>query len=153
MSCDNNITTSQDPYKDKSYNIYIQDRNICVTLPNPTVMLTGAEYWDVDITEICNELYKVLCKGNLNGKYDIYARFEVQQTDKYGNTSMIYNDKFIVTVETEEVKKYVDSHYFNRSYKLESSFRKAAGLSEHKMICADPPTKKHGKLYEFFFSK
>lgn len=66
---------------------------------------------------------------------------------------MIYNDKLIVTVETEEVKKYVDSHYFNCSYKLESSFRKAAGLSEHKMICADPPTKKHGKLYEFFFSK
>lgn len=150
MACDSNISTSQDPYKDKPYNIYFQDRNLCVTLPYPTVMLTGAEYWDIDLTEIRNELYRILRNENLIGRYDIYARFEVPQTDKYGNSSMTYNDKFIATIEVEEARKYTDSNYFNKSYRIESLFRKAAGLNESKIVTADPPTKKHGKVYDFF---
>lgn len=153
MACENNISTSQAPYNDKPYNIYFQDRNLCVTLPYPTVMLTGAEYWEIDLTEIRNELYRILINENLIGRYDIYARFEVPQTDKYGNSSMTYNDKFIATVEVEEARKYTDSNYFDKSYKIESSFRKAAGLSEHKLINAAPPEKTHGKLYEFFMGK
>lgn len=116
-------------------------------------MLTGAEYWDVDMSEICSELYKILCTDNLSGYYNIYALFEVPQTDKYGNQTMDYNDKFIATIEAEEARKYADSNYFNNSYKIESSFRKAAGLNERKLIYADPPTEKHGKLYEFIFGK
>lgn len=152
-ACDGNTTTSQNPYKDKPYSIYFQDRNLCVTLPYPRVMLSGEEYWDVDMSEIYNELYKILCKDNLSGYYDIYARFEVPQTDKYGNQTMGYNDKFIATIDAEDVRKFVDSNYFNNAYNIESSFRKAAGLNEHKLIYADPPTEKHGKLYEFIFGK
>lgn len=153
MACDSNISTSQDPYKDKPYDIYFQERNLCVTLPYPTVMLTGAEHWEIDLTEIRNELYRILRNENLSGRYDIYARFEVPQTDKYGNSSMAYNDKYIATVEAEEARKYTDSNYFNKSYRIESLFRKAAGLNESKIVTADPPTKKHGKLYDFFMGK
>lgn len=153
MACDVNTTSQQNPYKDKPYNIYFQDRNLCVTLPYPRIMLTGAEYWDVDMSEICSELYKILCTDNLSGYYNIYALFEVPQTDKYGNQTMDYNDKFIATIEAEEARKYADSNYFNNSYKIDSSFRKAAGLNERKLIYADPPTEKHGKLYEFIFGK
>ncbi|WP_300632340.1 hypothetical protein, partial [uncultured Duncaniella sp.] len=55
MACDVNTTSQQNPYKDKPYNIYFQDRNLCVTLPYPRIMLTGAEYWDVDMSEICSD--------------------------------------------------------------------------------------------------
>lgn len=69
MACENNISTSQAPYNDKPYNIYFQDRNLCVTLPYPTVMLTGAEYWEIDLTEIRNELYRILINENLIGRH------------------------------------------------------------------------------------
>ena len=104
-------------------------------------------------TEFNNFALTDFKKTPVIGRYDIYARFEVPQTDKYGNSSMTYNDKFIATVEVEEARKYTDSNYFDKSYKIESSFRKAAGLSEHKLINAAPPEKTHGKLYEFFMGK
>lgn len=122
-SCDKNNK------KDKDYSTYLQDNNLCITMPHPTmgVVQPGLIDWrGIHLNDIYEELFEKLVKSNNTGEIYIWVRFEQPFTDKYGNGTMTYDDHMIAIVPMDEAVKYRNGKYLAESYCLSENIKKAA---------------------------
>jgi len=115
--------------KSESYTIYWQDNNLCVVMPHPTMGLVelGKVNWNgVELEKVVDDIYNECVQTNKSGNIAVWVRFENQQTDKYGNETMAYEDHAIAIIPLSEARKYQSGKYLDNEYKLKHGLHNAA---------------------------
>ncbi|MCD8211485.1 MAG: hypothetical protein LUC17_00450 [Oscillospiraceae bacterium] len=90
-------------------------------MPWPSIGISGINQvdWGFNLSDVIEKTYKTLKKadGKSSTVY-LYARFNFNSTDKYGNRTGNSRDYLIAEMSMSEVKKYQDWGYFDRGYSV-----------------------------------
>lgn len=126
--------------REKLYSISIENNNLYITMPYPTIGIAGinqVSWRGADLEKLSKDVFNTLKRKHLADIYSIYVRFDTTSTDKYGNEEESYHEVFLFEVPIEEVRKYKDYKYFSRSYDINGKLYEAAfgKQEENDVIC------------------
>ncbi len=107
--------------KPKIYRIDLSNNSATVLIPQFSVGIAGfnqIDWGELNIVEVIDELYQSLATTKTDFNCQIYVNLYYYDTDKYGNKT--YNERIykLLTIPTEEVKRYRNSSYFEQSYDI-----------------------------------
>lgn len=80
------------------------------------------------------DIFETLKESNKVGVCSLFVRFRNYNTDKYGNVTTAYKDRFIVEIAFEEVPKFKNATYFSNAYDLTSKIHNQAYYETLKSI-------------------
>lgn len=114
---------------DKSYTLELNGNDIYITMPHPTMGIIGINEVDwrgVQLSDVIEDVYQTILANSIYGECNLYVRFIIEETDKYGNKTENYDEHKILSLPIEEVKKYKGSKYLNKNYKISEKIYDAA---------------------------
>ncbi|MCH5240801.1 MAG: hypothetical protein J1F67_00030 [Muribaculaceae bacterium] len=127
--------------KKKSYSITIEGNNLYITMPYPRVGVSGInkrDWKDFTLNELIEDTFQELKDCSKSGINTVWVcvKLEKPKKDKYGNEEMTYNSQFIAEIPINEVNKYKDYKYFDRSFRISDNINRA--IERNKKVLEFP---------------
>ena len=112
----------------KSYSITMEGNNLYITMPYPRIGVSGInkrDWKDFTLNDVIQDTFKKLKNSTKSGNISVWVKLEKPKKDKYGNEEMTYNSQFIAEIPVNEVNKYKDYKYFDKSFRISDNINRA----------------------------
>lgn len=103
------------------YTVYWENANLCIVMPRPTLGIVGfneVDWRGVDLSKVMEDIYDEFILTRRSGTVQLWLRFEIPLTDKYGNETMTYEDYRLVEIPVSEAKKFKSGKYLEAEYRI-----------------------------------
>ena len=115
--------------KEKAYSLSLEGNNLYITMPHPTLgtaQLGKANWFDINLSDVVEDIYQTILDSSISGECNLFVRFIISETDKYGNENESYDEYPLLSIPVEEARKYENSQYLDNSYGISNHISEAA---------------------------
>ena len=102
----------------KKHDLKWEGDKLIVEMPLPSKFRNQENWNGIDLNEVIKEIFNQIRSNSSTEYTNLIIRFSYNHTDKYGNESIMYKEKPIGRISTNEVKKYKSSAYFDSNYHI-----------------------------------